>query len=265
MGWRDTKWRQGSVLSHADAVSLCLIEEVETTKKIIIISHDCDIAHQDEPSFEYIIGIICNPDGNLRWAKNVRRLHIEFHTLDDPIFMELSYQDRGFLEKNKCIHIIPDPNFNLHNENKRLLKQWLAGRYGRPAFPNAFNERLRPLTKKIEKACKKNSSYILAIYFDLGEQHAKELPDGEPYILTIRVVYDTDAGEFSQVRQSVQEIAKNIEKLFLDKFQSPELADSIALEQCIALSEHDITLADVRRIHQWELEHISFKDEAIAN
>lgn len=26
---------------------------------------------------------------------------------------------------------------------KRALKQWLAARYGRPAFPNAFEERLR--------------------------------------------------------------------------------------------------------------------------
>jgi hypothetical protein len=53
---RDTEWRQGSVLLHADAVALGLVVQDQVQSRVVVISHDCDLPNDKEETVEIIIG-----------------------------------------------------------------------------------------------------------------------------------------------------------------------------------------------------------------
>lgn len=150
---------------------------------------------------------------------------------------------------------------------KRVLKQWLAARYGRPAFPNAFEQRLRnSLNKKntverqIGKILEPEAKYLVGLFFDLGDQRSAEAHADEPYMLSISVVYDATEGG-RQARESAEKIAYQLRNLFEQTYGKPDVATAIALDACEAVADTSITLADLRRVDQWRLEYVSLSDD----
>ncbi|MHB1565036.1 MAG: hypothetical protein ACYCXP_13310 [Leptospirillum sp.] len=151
------------------------------------------------------------------------------------------------------------------DKEKRALKQWLASRYGRPAFPNAFENRLRKsigkrtVEKKIEKILEPESRNLVGLFFDLGEGRNEELATGNPYLLSISVVYDAIEGG-STARKAAEKVAKDLIDLFHSVYGTPETSNEIALEKCQAVADTSITLADLRKVDQWRLEYISLNE-----
>ncbi len=88
MAWtRETPWRQGNVISPADAVALGLTKNGDEKAIVVVISHDCDLAVEDlseEPSVEVILGRrIPQGHGNYSFAKHPRRLHLDVTRCED--------------------------------------------------------------------------------------------------------------------------------------------------------------------------------------
>lgn len=151
-------------------------------------------------------------------------------------------------------------------DEKRILKQWLAARYGRPAFPDAFEARLRRVVGKrtvkehIDKAlAQPETRHIIGVFFDLGEQRGMEMPDKEPYALGVSIVYDAVEGGPS-ARQAAETAAQGLRQLFEKAYGPPDRATEIALDSCQAITDTAMTLAALRRVDQWRLEHISLRD-----
>ena len=48
---RDTPWRQGHVIPSD------VVPDLDSGRVAVIITHDCDIPHQADPSVEYIAGL----------------------------------------------------------------------------------------------------------------------------------------------------------------------------------------------------------------
>ena len=164
-------------------------------------------------------------------------------------------------------HAARDTRALLPIDAKRTLKQWLAARYGRPAFPNAFESRLRKqvgkkntVERQIGKVLECEAKYLVGLFFDLGEQRSLEVPAGEPYALQISVVYDATEGSM-QARTSAENVASQLRSLFERVYGKPDTATEIALDSCEAVADTSITLADLRRVDQWRLEHISLSDD----
>lgn len=196
---RDSGWRQGSILTDADAFALDLLIPTAARKKIIVISHDCDLAHPDEQQIELIAAnIIAQADPMYAKARNPRRLHM---TLTNQLRIELRHSERVAVSHTRFDQLQrPDGNNIISDDEKRVLKQWLAARYGRPAFPNALEQRLRVKHGKrqviahIEAIVKTDSDKLVGLFFDLGAERGVELPDEVPYFLSISVVYDAIDG-----------------------------------------------------------------------
>lgn len=266
---RNTDWLQGSVLSDDDAHSLGLVGSPGSDTRLVVISHDCDLPNDAEAVVELIAGmVVAKADPMLAKARNPRRLHLAMSTSTGlPIYIELQHANRFCVEKTvfvKAQH--PDGALLLSADEKRVLKQWLAARYGRPAFPNSFENRLRKQIKKktveqlIARLLEPESSYLVGLFFDLGEERLSELPDGEPYFLSISVVYDaTEGGQAA--RKSAETVAKGLTELFHTVYGAPECAEDLALEKCAAVSDTYLTLADLRKVDQWRLEYISLRDD----
>lgn len=268
---RDSAWRQGDLLADEAAASLGLVAAGDEVHRAVVISHDCDLPHDGEPFVEVIIANLVvkdpKPDPNLSYAKNPRRLHLTYEQAGGiPLVLELRHTERQWVEKERFRGVKRQGSSAiLPADAKRALKQWLAARYGRPAFPNSFEDRLRKkvgkrtVDQQIGKILEPDSRHLVGLFFDLGELRDAEAPSDEPYVLSISVVYDSiDGGPVA--RHAAERVASSLQELFYRSYGSPEVATEIALEACEAVSDTHLTLADLRKVDQWRLEYISLRD-----
>lgn len=266
---RDTEWRQGDLLTDEEAHTIGLVESLNSNRCVVLISHDCDLPNDTETFVEVIVGSLLQaPDPMLANARNPRRLHLKFVSdAGADMCVELRHVDRQQVSKAVFAKIgARDGNFLLPADEKRALKQWLAARYGRPAFPNAFENRLRKTVGKksveyrIAKILEPESSHLVALFFDLGEDKAIELKDGDPYFLSISVVYDATEGG-PNARASAETVAGELRTLFEQAYGTVDTATEIALDACNAVADTFMTLADLRKVDQWRLEYISLRED----
>ena len=235
----------------------------------VVVSHDCDLANEKEETVEIIVASMADKlDAMLARARNVRRLHLTFTKDGMPhLVLELSHAERRLIGKALFAGVEgPDPVLTLGEDEKRGLKQWLAARYGRPAFPNAFEQHLRKKVGKrgveqcIARILERCSRHLVGVFFDLGAARGLDLPDGIPYELRVLVVYDAIEGAMD-TRKIAEGVAAEIGELLVDTFGKPEDATEIAIDSCTAVADTEITLADLRRIDQWRVEHISLRED----
>jgi hypothetical protein len=270
---RDTDWRQGDLLTCEAAAALGLVDAMDQEHRVIVITHDCDLPHEDESCVEVIVAELVvkdpKPDPQLSYAKNPRRLHLVYKGTDAaPLILELRHGDRHSVPKAVFAkRAVKDNSLALSVDAKRVLKQWLAARYGRPAFPNAFENRLRKklsgkrtVEKEIAKILEPEAKYLVGLFFDLGEQRGTEAIEGEPYALSVSVVYDATEGG-TEARQSAELVAKQLRELFEKAYGTPDVSKEIALDACEAVADTYLTLADLRRVDQWRLEYISLRGD----
>ncbi|MCL6536999.1 MAG: hypothetical protein K6T28_00140 [Acidothermus sp.] len=253
------------------AIALGLVAEADDGHRVVVITHDCDLLHPSELSVEVIIAELVikdpKPDPQLSYAKNPRRLHLAYENPNGvPLILELRHCDRRSVPKAAFDqHAVKDNSLVLPAEGKRVLKQWLAARYGRPSFPNAFEQRLRKrsgrrtVEQHIAKILEPDAKYLVGLFFDLGEQRHVEAPDGEPYALSVSVVYDATEGGI-EAREAAERVAVRLRDLFDNAYGEPDVAMEIALDACEAVADLELTLADLRRVDQWRLEHVSLRD-----
>jgi len=261
---RDTDWRQGDLLTREAAAALGLVAAADERHRVIVIAHDCDLPHESELCVEVIVAeMVVKEDPQLSYAKNPRRLHLAYEGINTaPLILELRHGDRHSVPKaDFAERAVKDHSLALPVDAKRVLKQWLAARYGRPAFPNEFEKRLRKgkVERKIAKILEPDAKYLVGLFFDLGEQRGTEAVEGEPYALSVSVVYDANEGG-ADARGAAERVAMQLRELFENTYGKPDVATEIALDACEAVADTYLTLADLRRVDQWRLEYISLRD-----
>jgi hypothetical protein len=268
---RDTDWRQGDLLAPDAAAKLTALNgAVREGCRVVVITHDCDLPNDRETSVEVIVtDVVAAANPQFSYAKHPRRLHLGYEIAGgQSIVVELRHAERCIVSKAEFAkHATKDGNASLPVDAKRALKQWLAARYGRPAFPNAFEDRLRKsvgkkntVEQQIGKILEPEAKHLVGLFFDLGEQRSVEVPAGEPYALSISVVYDATEGG-TQARQSAEKVASQLRALFEQAYGKPDAATEIALDDCVAIADTSITLANLRRVDQWRLDYISLSDD----
>ncbi|OFV96488.1 MAG: hypothetical protein A3F68_09810, partial [Acidobacteria bacterium RIFCSPLOWO2_12_FULL_54_10] len=196
-------WRQGNVLTDEAAETLGLrhSENADNTF-VVVVSHDCDLTAvaDKEPESEIIVGRRIDKLGGDSYGKTARRLHIEYQTEVGPVVLELRATGKQSISKPKLFATGPRQDMWLDGQGIGILQRWLAARYHRAAFPEAFENRLRaanipgkrPFLKKIEDILADGGDHIRALLFDLdeGKNIERETPD-DLYQLGINVLYDS--------------------------------------------------------------------------
>lgn len=253
-------WRQGSLLKSDELHHL----QVDATQFVaIVISHDCDIPADAEGVIEILIckrlekedKLFCN-------SRNVRKLHLPYSLDAGEVYFELSFQKRVLVPRADFARNFtePDHRYRLSSSDKRVLKQWLAVRYGRPAYPNAFEARLRVkmgkdnLERKLAKLVEAKVANLVGIWVDLDTDKESELPPEDAYFLKMFLVYKTD-GNLHEARVETETLATDILELFGKAFTGEE--HLIVLDTCHAVADTSFSLVDIMRTDQWRVEHIS--------
>jgi hypothetical protein len=263
---RNVQWRQGSVLNDTDADKIPASEGFPR-KKVVLITHDCDLASSKEEIAEYIVGSEVNSPGKLfTKAKHQRQLHLAYQDRKGlHRYIELTYKTRGTVSKT-VLHSFegPDEDYKLIADERRTLSQWLAARYGRPAFPENFEARLRreikgvQFNKALTNLVKQYSTDILAIFLDLGDQRFLELEPTEIYGIKLYVVYVALGA--AAVRTSAKMLASEITKIANLYYPEESDVEAIDFETCAAIADNEITLSDLRKLDQWQFEYLSLDE-----
>jgi len=266
-------WRQGNVLTDEAAETLGLrhSENADNTF-VVVVSHDCDLTAvaDKEPESEIIVGRCIDKLGGDSYGKTARRLHIEYQTKAGPVVLELRATGKQSISKPKLFATGPRQDMWLDGQGIGILQRWLAARYHRAAFPEAFENRLRaanipgkhPFLKKIEDILADGGDHIRALLFDLdeGKNIERETPD-DLYQLGINVLYDSLLDEPTAAAVATK-AAEELEALFEAAFHSPELGwQNICLKYCDPVSDSAISVAEREMLKQWRLEHMSLQDD----
>jgi hypothetical protein len=220
-----------------------------------VISHDCDITHRSidkEPFAELIVArrISTEPAGDRVLLRSPRLLEFEGHVGDEHATYRVSAAERLFVRRERLAGI--DPVGPLGTEPPDLLVAWLANRYIRSAFPDAFNERLGPNQREIKRLLKTGAEHLHSIYIRVDDE---ELPPETPYRLIIR-------GTMLQIDFLVPERRLSAQKAFDSLIALLATCEGIEIADEALVSETEISLDDVRLMKRWSThDSLSLRDE----
>ncbi|HHF8312240.1 TPA: hypothetical protein ACPT4W_005798, partial [Klebsiella pneumoniae] len=258
---------------HDDAVSLGLLTPDETNHKVVVITHDCDLQSNSEKNVELMVGPLKKGSGKMMRAKHPRILDLCFENPESTKknAVELRHERKVILSKEAFHCEEHDSSYTISAEEKQALKQWLAAKYGRPAFPNSFEERLRAydedkkviFEKEVAEIIATKAEHLIGVFFDLGEERFDDLEEGIPYELSINVVYDATEGG-PDARDTAEKTCAGLKDLFFKFYGDPALGHSelIELNQCNAVADTHFSLYALRRMDQWRVEYISLEDDS---
>lgn len=258
-----TVWRQGDLLAPDDAITLGVIEAAQRdTHRALVISHSCDIANDEsvEPAIELLIGVIVpEAQATSQNGHSIRKLHLGAHAESASQWVQYGIADRREVNKADLLGCEPCPVHRYPSAQRNVLRRWLAQRYSRSEFPDAFIEWLKQsgVERRFEELGKGYSACLVGIYFDFDDDTEREDPD-DPYALGINMVYDaSNAGHEAAATQARGEL----EALFTRRCKPAGRWRWIELTYCDALSEDAFSLRAARTFRRWRFEHRSLNGE----
>lgn len=246
-------WLQGAILP--DELRDAVLEERAVGRDravVVVLTQDCDLVHSSydaEPHAELITGtVVAVADNGLRHGRNPRRLHVEAQRDGSPVVLAFSIHDRLLVPRPLLEDHAPHPSLVLGLAERRMLCEWVAKRYVRAAFPDAFNERLRAAHRKIDKALKRGGEHVTGLFLMIDPD--EEQPVDRDYRLFLRVVTTTEA--LTSAEREVELV--RLAKIIADALAS---CDGIVVEDHELLSESEFTLADLRFFKRWDWDYRS--------
>ena len=119
----------------------------------ILVSQDCDIAHQSydvEPFIEFLIATrrrAADEDKGLQWGKHPRRFQFSMQHQGIVALYEINVNNRYRAPREMLLGGLPKGRLNA--KLTEAICRWVAKRYTRPAFPDEFNRRSRTARDKL--------------------------------------------------------------------------------------------------------------------
>ena len=266
---RTIGWRQGHILPEEAVSALGLCSDADTL--VMVISHDCDLANTNldiEPFIEVITGTrLRAEDPNLVDLKSPRTLHLALTCEGTTVYIELTASGKKTVLKSALATWRPDTRYRLEPDNFFMLRRWLAARYDRAAFPDEFERRLRQetdLAERINKIAKKNdvNRVVSGIYFEVSPR--EELDPEAPYELTVVLVY-TPGMDPLRNGDIAEKAGEAIEASFRKRCLIDEASGTwkhIRLMGVITYSEEGISVARMKKLQRWHLDHMSMRSPA---
>lgn len=193
-------WKRGAFISLSDHPEfrgelpnkLVAFLEGKTNPRIVPVLYDCALIEESFEKEPWAQVVICwevsERSGNYANAKNPRCLHTQALVGDQSIILEISAISFAQVDREALLRCAPDQSVKWVEGKLEQLLDWISERYRQPTFPDAFNNRLRPIQKRLETQWKSElfRDYCAGIYFRLDK--TIELADDEIYNLDVIIV-----------------------------------------------------------------------------
>jgi hypothetical protein len=221
---REQGWRQGCFLPTELVAELAKECNCEGATHAVVISQDCDLTYDDLDVERYAEIIFLHNldqvDPGFVDGKSSRVLHLGAQENGNKVWLEAQPWNRLRIERAKLTEISPAKNIAFRSGSLRILTQWLAERYTRTAFPDAFVNRILSIDKDLKKLLKANAKAFWRLLVGLETFH--ELPSGQDYeIECICVIYpDASRKKAMSAAQKLEGLLKKCAGVKLDFFEA---------------------------------------------
>ncbi|SMG67114.1 conserved hypothetical protein, partial [methanotrophic bacterial endosymbiont of Bathymodiolus sp.] len=156
-------WKQGCLISPENTAKLIkstldfFEKNGSTDTWLVIITQDCDLIRKidDEPYVELLaLQKLSSKPGLLMRGHSARKLHLGLDNENGTVRFECSIHDRFRIKKASLLETDCNQALAFSENELRLLRQWLARRYARAAFPDHFENNLKSRSKDVKKLFK---------------------------------------------------------------------------------------------------------------
>jgi hypothetical protein len=264
---RGLTWRQGQILPPEAALALELVTPEEIANCFpVVITHDCDLtaAFEKEPLVEILVGRLTSKLGAAANAKIARHLEVNLQSSEGPRAVVLRAPDKRAVPKAALFAYAARGDLWLAPQDRLILQRWLAARYRRAAFPEAFEARLRQrfggrrIVDHIESILGEGGQWIRCLLFDLDEGDIRERDDPDDvYRLGVTVLY-AGASDEPRAYAAACVVADAMERLFAGAFERPGgTREYIDLVYCEPIADTALTVQQREQLTEWRLEYLS--------
>lgn len=244
-------WKQGSFLLAHNGIFLDKNQNPLKDGLYMVISQDCDVVNHDlikEPFVELLfMSEIQEEDGSFTNGKNPRKFHLQVLKDGSNKYLECLIYDKFFLSREHLANSIPISNFRIKDEDLPPFIQWIAKRYTRSAFPDAFNKRTRSVINGIKSILKNDGGESFGLFVRLNTD--RELDESEEYKLILNILFHPKySNDFS-----IAKFDSCLEKIE-DQFSRVK---GVALVQAQRLSIDELTYFEFLLLKKWDFDYIS--------
>lgn len=219
----------------------------------MVVSQSCDLVHHDlgnEPSAVILmLKSIGSGKPELMHGRNPRLLH--FQSLDGRWFEAWAW-NQVTIPRDHLAEMDATAGVELSPKVLRGVLDWLAKRFTRIAFPDAFNEALKPKSGAIAKLLKNNHELFSDILLFISP--FDELAEGQHYTLACYLLMAAEKHDNLAKLPDARTVAAKLEKLIKDC--------GIEVMECSPVSETTLTVAELNELVRWDFDHLTHKASA---
>lgn len=201
-------WQAGAVIRH-DCVPVLLPhltrygQEAPTFEHhdwLVVLSQTCDVVQHDLEKEPLVEILHCRPVEELRpdfqGRKSTRRLDFRANkeTHANVCLTAHATADRYVVTRDLLLSFSPDENRRLSEKAVINLHEWYALRYSRPAWPDAFVDRInaaKNVRKKLSTALKQVPTDDVEVRVAI-KPYDQELAKGQSYNIALYFIVDRD-------------------------------------------------------------------------
>lgn len=248
---RKQGWRQGTIVP-----AIRILEGLPDGSPAgeddyaMVVSQSCDLVHHhlgNEPSaMILVLKTISLGKPETMHGRNPRLF--QFQSIDGRWFEAWAWNQVA-IPRDHLAGKDATAEVELSPKMLRGVLDWLAKRYTRIAFPDDFNESLRPKSNAIAKLLKKNHELFSDILLFISP--FEELEEGQQYTLACYLLMTSETYNDPEKLSDGRAVAAKLESLINDC--------GIEVLECSPVSEAKLTLAELNELVRWDYDHLTHR------
>lgn len=264
-------WRQGSLITPTKASQITdasidyFNHVVSSDTWLVVLTQDCDLVRmiEQEPYVE-ILAITKQsalPNNAMR-GQSARLLHLTINVNQVIHWFECNIHDRFRIKKASLLGLDCNSTTVLDENELRILRQWVARRYTRAAFPDHFETHLASTKGPVKSLFKSQEAKLIStVYIAIDNEEAG--PEEDYVIHVILTALAEDLADANK-RESIDDCEERFITAFTSRphirFALKDLnaSDSYDIR---TLSEEDVTLSILRKYKRFDADYRSSDDD----
>lgn len=267
-------WKQGCLIhsqyaEQITAASIDFYNKGETSDVwLVVLTQDCDLVRNTgfEPFVELLsLQQLPNKPSNLMRGQSARSLHLSLEICGETHWFEGYIHNRFRIKKELLCGLGCETTLVFKENELRLIRQWLARRYTRAAFPDHFETHLASTQGRVKSLFKSPEAKLIStVYIAIDNE---DIGVDEDYF--IRVILTVLSEDLEDVKK--RNLIDNFEERFISVFEgrphirfaikNPGDAESYDVR---VLPEEDVTLSMLRKYKRFDADYRSVDDDTVS-
>lgn len=247
-------WRQGSIIEFTTAIKSERGTVLQAGVLAAIVTQTCDLLHSSfevEKEVEILVGRWDHRPPPRDTGKSFRNYSLGAECEQDGS-LTLPTRKVEVLDRSEFFHAAKLFSKQPSSRAQKLFATWLAERYVRPAFPDAFVRSLEPNKDKIKKALESLAA-CSGLFLALSPWDELERGQGQ-YRVGILLLMRANATV--EELASAEKAHARLEALFESSMVKVESAEfGVQTEQKLKVAEY-------RALSKWHLDYLTTRDRS---